>query len=78
MTGEFTVYLVDDDTGVRKGLSRLLRARGYDVRPCSSPEEFLQQHDAQLALVLVRQQGEMAEVVGHRDHRITRVGTGQT
>nr|WP_249128447.1 response regulator [Bradyrhizobium lablabi] len=37
--------MVDDDAGVRKGLSRLLRARGYDVRPYSSPTEFLQQHD---------------------------------
>jgi FixJ family two-component response regulator len=45
VTDEFTVYLVDDDAGVRKGLSRLLRARGYDVRPYSSPQEFLQQHD---------------------------------
>ena len=45
MTDEFTVYLVDDDAGVRKGLSRLLRARGYDVRAYSSPQEFLQQHD---------------------------------
>lgn len=45
MTDEFTVYLVDDDTGVRNGLSRLLRARGYDVRPYSSPREFLQHHD---------------------------------
>ena len=45
MTDQFTVYLVDDDPGVRNGLSRLLRASGYDVRPYSSPEEFLQQHD---------------------------------
>jgi FixJ family two-component response regulator len=45
VTDEFTVYLVDDDAGVRKGLSRLLRARGYDVRAYSSPQEFLQQHD---------------------------------
>jgi len=45
VTDEFTVYLVDDDTGVRNGLSRLLRARGYDVRPYSSPREFLQHHD---------------------------------
>ena len=45
MTDQFTVYLVDDDPGVRSGLSRLLRASGYAVRPFSSPEEFLQQHD---------------------------------
>jgi FixJ family two-component response regulator len=45
VTEEFTVYLVDDDAGVRKALSRLLRARGYDVRPYSSSREFLEQHD---------------------------------
>ncbi len=45
MTDEFTVYLVDDDAGVRKGLSRLLRAKGYEVLAYSSPQEFLEQHD---------------------------------
>ena len=33
MTDKFTIYLVDDDPGVLKGLSRLLRAQGYDVKP---------------------------------------------
>jgi FixJ family two-component response regulator len=42
---KFTVYLVDDDTGVLKALSRLLRAKGYEVKPYSSPQEFLKQHD---------------------------------
>ncbi|MBR1190374.1 response regulator transcription factor [Bradyrhizobium sp. AUGA SZCCT0160] len=45
MTDEFTVYLVDDDAGVRKGLSRLLRTKGYEVQAYSSPQEFLLQHD---------------------------------
>ena len=31
--GKFTVFIVDDDEGVLKALSRLLRAKGYDVRP---------------------------------------------
>ena len=44
--GMFTVFLVDDDTGVLKALSRLLRVKGYDVRPFASPQEFLDQHDA--------------------------------
>jgi FixJ family two-component response regulator len=48
MDGTFTVFLVDDDTGVLKALSRLLRAKGYDVRPSSSAEEFLEGHDAAL------------------------------
>ena len=45
MTDMFTVYLVDDDPGVLKSLSRLLRARGYDVKPYSSPQVFLEEHD---------------------------------
>ena len=36
MDGMFTVFLVDDDAGVLKALSRLLRAKGYDVRPFAS------------------------------------------
>jgi FixJ family two-component response regulator len=42
----FTVFLVDDDPGVLKGLSRLLRSRGYNVLPFASPREFLEKHDA--------------------------------
>jgi FixJ family two-component response regulator len=42
----FTIFLVDDDAGVLKALSRLLRAKGYDVRPFGAPQEFLAQHDA--------------------------------
>ncbi|MGA8494456.1 MAG: response regulator [Xanthobacteraceae bacterium] len=47
--GMFTVFLVDDDAGVVKALSRLLRAKGYDVRPFASAEEFLEGHDAAIA-----------------------------
>ena len=43
---KLTVFLVDDDPGVLKGLSRLLRGRGYDVRQYDSPQEFLAHHDA--------------------------------
>jgi len=45
MTEKFTVYLVDDDAGVLKALSRLLRAKGHDVKPYSSPQVFLEEHD---------------------------------
>ena len=45
MTDKFTVYLVDDDPGVLKALSRLLRARGYEVKAYSSPRVFLEEHD---------------------------------
>jgi FixJ family two-component response regulator len=42
----FTIYLVDDDPGVLKALSRFLDARGYDVRPFTSAQDFLSHHDA--------------------------------
>ena len=42
----FAIFLVDDDAGVLKALSRLLRAKGYEIRSYTSPQEFLAQHDA--------------------------------
>jgi len=45
MEETFTIYLVDDDPGVLKGLSRLLRARGFEVQSFASAGEFLCQHD---------------------------------
>lgn len=42
----FTVFIVDDDAGVLKALSRRLRGKGYDVRSYGSPGEFLADHDA--------------------------------
>jgi FixJ family two-component response regulator len=42
----FSVFLVDDDEGVLRALGRLLRVKGYDVRPYASPHAFLAQHDA--------------------------------
>jgi len=41
----FTVFLVDDDAGVLKALSRLLHANGYETCAFTSPQEFLEQHD---------------------------------
>jgi FixJ family two-component response regulator len=40
-----TVYIVDDDAAVRKALTRLLRAAGFNVVCCSSSTEYLQQDD---------------------------------
>ena len=40
-----TVFVVDDDPAVLKGLSRLLRAARLDVATFSSPQEFLERHD---------------------------------
>ena len=45
----FTVYIVDDDAGVLKALSRLLGTHGYDVRTFTSAREFLAQHDPDIA-----------------------------
>ena len=39
------VFLVDDDAGVLKAISRLLRMRGYEVQSFTSPKAFLQTHD---------------------------------
>ena len=42
----FRVFLVDDEPAVLKALSRLLRTKGYDVRPFTCPRDFLAHHDA--------------------------------
>jgi FixJ family two-component response regulator len=44
----FTIFLVDDDAGVLKALSRLLRARGYEVQSFASPQAFLAVHDVSI------------------------------
>jgi FixJ family two-component response regulator len=44
----FTVFLVDDDRAVLKGLSRLLRVKGYDARPFTCAREFLERGDAEI------------------------------
>jgi len=41
----FTIYLVDDDAGVLKALSRIVRTAGYDTRAYCSPRDFLREHD---------------------------------
>lgn len=40
MNGEI-IHLVDDDEGLRKALSRLLRAEGYEVRAFANAKDFL-------------------------------------
>jgi FixJ family two-component response regulator len=42
----FTVHLVDDDPSVLRALSRFLNAKGYEVRPFASAQEFLDRHDS--------------------------------
>lgn len=41
----FTAYLVDDDPGVLKALSRIVRTAGYESLTFSSPSDFLNAHD---------------------------------
>jgi FixJ family two-component response regulator len=45
MTAGFTVFLVDDDAAVLRGLSRLLKAAGHDVSAYASPAAFLADQD---------------------------------
>jgi FixJ family two-component response regulator len=40
-----TVFIVDDDAAVLKGLARLLRSARLDVLAFGSPQEFLERHD---------------------------------
>ncbi|HEY7518014.1 MAG TPA: response regulator transcription factor [Methylomirabilota bacterium] len=42
MEREATVFVVDDDPSVRRGLERLLRAAGYRVEAYASAEQFLE------------------------------------
>ena len=42
---EATVYVVDDDVSVRRGLDRLLRSAGYRVVTFGSAREFLEHRD---------------------------------
>ena len=48
------VVIIDDDLGVRRGLSRLLRASGFEVSAYASAEAFLHSaaDDAGICLVL--------------------------
>ena len=41
MVNPINVFLIDDDTLARNGLTRLLRAAHFDVQPFSSADDFL-------------------------------------
>jgi FixJ family two-component response regulator len=58
---EATVFVVDDDPSVRRGLERLLRTAGHRVESFASAREFLERpdHDGPRCLVLdVRMPGQ--------------------
>lgn len=44
-TTDFSVFLIDDDAGVLKALTRLLQTAGYKTKAFSSSIEFLREHD---------------------------------
>ena len=41
----FVVFLVDDDPGVLRGLTRILNAKGYDIQAFASATDFIVRHD---------------------------------
>ena len=43
VTGDATVIIVDDDPGVRRAVSRLIRSAGFTVMTFASPARFLRQ-----------------------------------
>jgi FixJ family two-component response regulator len=75
--GPATIFVVDDDPSVRRGLERLLRSAGYRAETFASAREFLQRADpaAGACLVLdVRMPGqgglELSEVLAAGNHPI--------
>lgn len=48
-----TVFVVDDEAGVRSSLTRLFRSVGWATRDFASPEEFLASYDSEAAGCLV-------------------------
>jgi FixJ family two-component response regulator len=48
-----TVFVVDDDPSVRRGLERLLRSAGYRAETFASAREFLERGDAEAGGCLV-------------------------
>ncbi len=52
-TDTATIYIVDDEPGMRKALCRLLRAEGFGAQAFASPHEFLAGYDAEVAACLL-------------------------
>lgn len=48
-----TVYLVDDDASALRGLERLLRSAGYDVKACLSAQDTMDRQTPGLRSCLV-------------------------
>ena len=53
MTSQNCVFLLDDDPSARKGLARLLRQGGHDVRDFSSAQDFFEETSSEISGCLV-------------------------
>jgi FixJ family two-component response regulator len=53
MTSQNCIFLVDDDPSARKGLARLLRQGGHDVRDFSSAHDFFEEIGSEVSGCLV-------------------------
>jgi FixJ family two-component response regulator len=69
-----TVFLVDDEPGMLKALTRLLKAEGYTVRAFISAKAFLESYQPDVLSCLVLDVA-MPELNGlELQHRLTRAG----
>ena len=75
MPAEGTVFLLDDEPGMLKALTRLLEAEGYTVRAFTSAKAFLESYEPQALGCLVLDVA-MPEIDGlELQRRLTRSGT---
>jgi FixJ family two-component response regulator len=69
-----TVFLLDDEPGMLKALTRLLKAEGYTVRAFTSAKAFLESYQPDVLSCLVLDVA-MPELNGlELQHRLTRAG----
>ena len=74
MPAEGTVFLLDDEPGMLKALTRLLKAEGYAVRAFTSAKAFLESYQPQALGCLVLDVA-MPEIDGlELQRRLTRSG----
>jgi FixJ family two-component response regulator len=74
MPAEGTVFLLDDEPGMLKALTRLLKAEGYAVRAFNSAKAFLESYEPQALGCLVLDVA-MPEIDGlELQRRLTRSG----
>jgi FixJ family two-component response regulator len=69
-----TVFLLDDEPGMLKALTRLLKAEGYNVRAFTSAKAFIESYQPDVLSCLVLDVA-MPELNGlELQHRLTRAG----